>query len=112
MGDGHHGWAAADFLNFVRNVLVNDSRDGATTVISLLPPEWIGREVEVQDAPTHAGRLSYRLSWDGERPVLVWEWTRGGGVLRAPGLDRSWSSSEQTGEAVLARVGSRRSVSE
>ncbi len=112
MGDGHHGWAAADFLNFVRNLLVSDTRDGATTVINLLPPEWIGREVEVQDAPAHAGRLSYRLSWDAERPVLVWEWTSGSGVLRAPGLDTSWSTSERIGEAVLPRVGSRRSVSE
>ncbi|MFN2556800.1 MAG: hypothetical protein ABR592_07985 [Nitriliruptorales bacterium] len=104
MGDGHHGWAAADFLNFVRNVLVSDTRDGVTAALSLLPPEWMGREVEVREAPTHAGRLSYRLSWDGVRPVLTWEWTSGGGVLTAPGLDPSWSSTDPAGEAVLARV--------
>ncbi|MDP8932318.1 MAG: hypothetical protein M3O70_28120, partial [Actinomycetota bacterium] len=102
MGDGHHGWAAADFLSFVRDVLVRDSSDGETEVLCLLPPEWRGREVEVRDAPTHAGRLSYRLSWDAERPVLAWEWAQGGGVLRAPGLDASWSSSEPDGEAILA----------
>lgn len=107
MGDGHHGWAAADFLNFIRSVLVRDAADGATVLLSLLPREWLGREVEVRDAPTHAGRLSYRLSWDGGRPVLAWEWVQGGGVLRAPGLDTAWSSSELTGEAVFTAVGDR-----
>lgn len=104
MGDGHHGWAAADFLNLVRDVLVQDASDGATEALSLLPPEWVHREVEVRDAPTHSGRLSYQLTWDGDRPVLAWEWKQGGGTLRAPGLDPTWNSSDGAGEAVLSPV--------
>ncbi|HEX2029641.1 MAG TPA: hypothetical protein VHF25_16790 [Nitriliruptorales bacterium] len=104
MGDGHHGWAAADFLNFVRAVLVRELSDGATAVLSLLPGEWRGEGVEVRHAPVHGGRLTYSVTWSGERPVLAWEWEDGGGVLRAPGLDPGWSSDQRAGEAVLAPV--------
>lgn len=29
MGDGHHGWTAADLLSFVRMVLVREARDAS-----------------------------------------------------------------------------------
>ena len=105
MGDGHHGWAAADFLSFLRNVLVQDARDGAIEVLTLLPDEWYGERISVRDAPTHRGPLTYTLTWDADRPVLRWEFDRPGAVLRAPGLDPQWSSDEQTGEVTLAALG-------
>src|SRR3954470_12974731 len=76
MGDGHHGWAAADFLSFVRNMLVREVGDTsapALALCSMLPDEWWGRGLEVHDAPTHFGRLSYAVRWHGERPALLWE---------------------------------------
>jgi hypothetical protein len=101
MGDGHHGWAAADFLSFVRQVLVRETPD-ALALCSLFPPEWAGQDVEVHEAPTHFGRVSYALRWHGERPALLWECERPGVRLTVPGLDRSWSTTEPAGEALLA----------
>ncbi len=101
MGDGHHGWAAADFLSFVRQVLVRETPD-ALALCSLFPPEWAGQDVEVHEAPTHFGRVSYALRWHGDRPALLWECERPGVRLTVPGLDRSWSSTEPAGEVLLA----------
>jgi hypothetical protein len=101
MGDGHHGWAAADFLIFVRNLLVRDLRDGSVGVLSLLPDEWRGSEVVVEDAPTRRGRLSYRLTWTEEgSSSLEWE-LEGDATLRAPGVDPGWSTDEPRGRVTL-----------
>jgi hypothetical protein len=111
MGDGHHGWAAADFLSFVRSMLVRETNDGrGLALCSMLPDTWQGHGLEVRDAPTAFGRLSYALRWHGERPALLWELDAhddiGGAVtLVAPGLDPAWSASELRGEALLAPVG-------
>ncbi len=114
MGDGHHGWAAADFLSFVRNLLVRevdtpraDPASPATVALcSLLPDEWLGQALEVQGAPTHLGSVSYAVRWHGARPALLWEVTPHAGIdavrLTAPGLDPAWSTTERTGEALLA----------
>jgi hypothetical protein len=107
MGDGHHGWAAADLLSFVRHLLVREQADGLA-LLSLVPDEWLGRGVEVHDAPTHHGRLSYALRWHGDRPALLWEREARAGSppvrLTAPGLDPSWSSDAPRGEALLSPV--------
>jgi hypothetical protein len=109
MGDGHHGWAAADFLSFVRNLLVREV-DAGLAMVSLLPDEWVGQSLAVHDAPTHHGRLSYAVRWHGERPALLWELQAHPGVervtLTAPGLDPRWSSDELRGEALLGPVAS------
>jgi hypothetical protein len=102
MGDGHHGWAAADFLSFVRQVLVRETPDRSLALCTLFPPEWAGQDVEVREAPTHFGRISYALRWHGERPALLWECERPGVRLTVPGLDPSWSTTVGAGEALLA----------
>ncbi len=106
MGDGHHGWAAADFLSFVRTLLVRETGDGGVALCSLLPDGWEGQGLEVHHAPTHAGRLSYALRWHGERPALLWELDphpdAGAVTITAPGLDPTWSSTDARGEALLA----------
>ena len=109
MGDGHHGWAAADFLSFVRNLLVRElDAEPALALCSMLPESWLGHGVELHDAPTHFGRLSYAVRWHGERPALLWELEAHPGIdrvrLTAPGLDASWSTNEARGEALLAPV--------
>ena len=104
MGDGHHGWAAADFLSFVRNLLVRETDDGLA-LCSMVPDEWVGQNMGVQDAPTHVGRLSFAVRWHGDRPALLWELDPHEGVgpvrLTAPGLDPSWSTTELRGETLL-----------
>ncbi|MBV8386889.1 MAG: hypothetical protein JO155_08885 [Acidimicrobiia bacterium] len=107
MGDGHHGWAAADFLSFVRNLLVREVA-GGLAVLSLLPDEWVGHSVEVHDAPTHHGLFSFAVRWHGDRPALLWELKPHPGAapvtLTAPGLDPTWSTSDARGEALLSPV--------
>ncbi|MBW3664892.1 MAG: hypothetical protein KY469_17475 [Actinobacteria bacterium] len=101
MGDGHHGWAAAEFLTFVRQVLVREGRDVALHLLGVLPDEWRGHDLAVRKAPTHHGALSYELRWDGDVPVLSWEAERPGVRLRAPSLDPAWTTTEQRGEVKL-----------
>jgi hypothetical protein len=109
MGDGHHGWAAADFLSFVRSLLVREV-DGGLALCSMLPEAWVGQNLEVHDAPTHHGLLSFAVRWHGDRPALLWDLrphegrpSDGAPVrLTAPGLDPAWSTTEAKGEALLA----------
>ena len=107
MGDGHHGWAAADVLSFVRRMLVREV-EGGLALCTMLPEEWIGQPLEVHDAPTHHGLLSFAVRWHGERPALLWELVPRQSVsaddvrITAPGLDRAWSTTEMAGEALLS----------
>ena len=106
MGDGHHGWAAADVLTFVRNLLVRDT-NSALALCSMVPDAWLGQGIEVHDAPTHRGVLSFAVRWHGDRPALLWELVPHDDAavrMTAPGLDPSWSSTERAGEALLAPV--------
>ncbi|MCA1703664.1 MAG: hypothetical protein LC808_10560, partial [Actinobacteria bacterium] len=59
-----------------------------------LPDGWVGEALEVQNAPTHAGTISFGLRWERRQPVLRWELHRhpdltGPVVITAPGLDPS-----------------------
>jgi hypothetical protein len=107
MGDGHHGWAAADFLSLVRSLLVREV-DGGLALCSMLPDEWRDRPLGVHDAPTHSGRLSFRVDVAGDRRTLAWELEPHPGLgpvrITAPGLDPTWSSSERSGRVVLPQA--------
>ena len=102
LGDGHHGGSAAAFLGFIRQVLVRETPTGGVALATIFPPEWTGQSLEVHDAPTHHGRISYALRWHGDRPALLWQCERPGVTLTVPGLDQSFSTAEQSGEALLA----------
>ncbi|MGI8757498.1 MAG: hypothetical protein ACR2MB_16900, partial [Acidimicrobiales bacterium] len=73
-----------------------------------LAPAWFGGGVELHDAPTTAGRLSFALRWHGRRPALLWDLERHPGPgeveLRAPALDPAWSTTSVRGEALLGEV--------
>ena len=105
MGDGHHGWAAAELLSFVRAMLVRETEDGLA-LASMLPTSWYGQGVEVHDAPTRFGTLSFAIRWHGDRPALLWELDPHDDgaaiVLTCPGLDPSWRTTDARGEALLA----------
>jgi hypothetical protein len=106
MGDGHHGWAAAELLNFVRDLLVREVA-GGVALASLVPDAWYGQGWEVHDAPTAAGRVSYAVRWHGDRAALLWDVAPGAAEtvrVTAPGLDPAWSTSERRGEALLGPV--------
>jgi hypothetical protein len=102
MGDGHHGWAAADFLSMVRNLLVRETDDGLA-LCTLLPDAWVGQEIEVHDAPTHHGSISFAVRWHGDRPALLWDLRPHDDApavrITAPGLDPAWATTEVKGES-------------
>ena len=113
MGDGHHGWAAAELLSFVRDLLVREvdggeGVDGGLALSSLVPAGWYGRGWEVHDAPTALGHVSYAVRWHGDRVALLWEVEPHDGVgavrLTAPGLEAAWSTTDWRGEALLGPV--------
>jgi hypothetical protein len=89
-------------LRATRAALVRDERD--LELAPALPADWQGRDLELHDAPTRLGRLSYAIRWHGARPALLWEVVdpAPGLLIRAPGLDPSWSTTEASGEALLA----------
>ena len=101
-GDGHDGGVAAALLNFVRDVAVRETPGGGLALATIFPPEWAGQPLEVHDAPTHHGRISYALRWHGDRPALLWQCDQPGVTLTAPGLDPLFTTAEQSGEALLA----------
>ena len=84
----------------LRGLLAHE-HDDDVTLLAELPAEWRGQPVEVHDAPTRRGPLSYAVRWHGARPALLWD-APPGVTLRAPGLDPGWSTSEPAGEALLA----------
>jgi hypothetical protein len=83
----------------LRSLLAHEHGD-TVTMLSDLPVEWRGHAVEVHDAPTRRGFLSYAVRWHGARPALLWG-APPGVTLRAPGLDAGWSTTAPTGEALL-----------
>lgn len=103
-GSGHDPGTAAEFLSLVRTLAVREGpgAEPSLALCSLYPPEWTGLPFEVHGAPTRHGLISYALRWHGDRPALLWECERPGVRLVAPGLDRSWSTVQRTGEALLA----------
>lgn len=83
-----------------RAALVRDCDDGIELLAEPFAP---GVDVEVVDAPTRHGIVSFALRWHGEHPALLWELreTRGEVELRAPTLAPGWSTREPVGEALL-----------
>lgn len=80
-----HGWFAAEYMTYLRNMLVREDPSGIT-LMSALSPAWVGhgRTVSVKGAATTFGRVSFtlrttskgaRLSWRAEVPEgtrIVW----------------------------------------
>jgi hypothetical protein len=88
----------------LRRLLVHEGADGTVTICAELPRAWRGGPLEVHDAPTRRGPVSYAVRWHGSRPALLWDVPEGV-LLRAPGLDPAWSTAEPRGDALLAPGG-------
>ena len=85
----------------LRGLLAFDGADGTVSLLAELPPGWLGQGIEVHDAPTRRGPVSYAVRWHGERPALLWD-APPGVRLTSTGLDPDWSSDEPAGDALLA----------
>ncbi len=78
-------------------------RDTETGLELLHQPPAPGVDLEVFDAPTRFGRISFALRWHGEHPALLWEVaepTRGL-AIRVPMIAPGWATHDPVGEALL-----------
>jgi hypothetical protein len=91
----------AERLTAVRALLAHEHADGTVTLLADLPEAWRGHPIDVRDAPTRAGPVSYSVRWHGPRPALLWE-APPGVELAAPGLDPAWTTRDPSGDALLA----------
>ncbi len=71
MGDGHHGWALADFLLTVRHALLFEE-DDHLVLTPALPDDWCAATnvIQVEDAPTYFGNVRFTLAF-GEREATL-----------------------------------------
>lgn len=87
MGDGQHGWAAAEWVMMMRNCFVREEHDSLVIGAGLLP-EWLeaGVPLSFGPTPTACGETSVRLE-DG-RIEVEGKWREGGPMLhiRVPGF--------------------------
>jgi hypothetical protein len=74
MGDGDHGWAAAEVLSFMLSILVR-VQAGKLLLGVGLPNHWYQSEMDVQvkNASTRFGTVSWRLQGKGDRALLRWK---------------------------------------
>jgi hypothetical protein len=72
MGDGHHGWAAADFVLAVRNALLFEE-DNHLVVTPILPKEWMTENsvIKVENAATYFGKVSFTIALGERTGTLV-----------------------------------------
>jgi hypothetical protein len=74
MGDGQHGWAAAEWVMMIRNLFVRE--EGETLVLgSGIMPEWIASKKPVSFGPTrtHFGEVEVRFTKKDDKTVLEME---------------------------------------
>jgi hypothetical protein len=90
----------AAFLTMLRSALIGDM-DGPIELLDDWPAEWRGLPLDVRDAPTRRGLVSYSVRWHDDRAALLWD-VPDGVTIRIPGFDLKWSSTEPRGETLFA----------
>jgi hypothetical protein len=72
MGDGHHGWTAADWVSIVRNALLFEE-DKHLVLTPALPADWTfeSLSLQVDNAPTYFGDVGYTLAFGDHAATLV-----------------------------------------
>jgi len=93
----------AALLSAVRHALLRES-DGGIDLLTSFPPDWRGVSLDVREAPTRHGLVSWSVRWHGDRVALLWD-VPPGVTTRALAFDASWSTAEARGEALLGPVG-------
>jgi hypothetical protein len=73
MGDGDHGWAAAEFCNLIRQFVVLEDARGVV-LFSGIQPQWmtVGQTMSIDDAPTTFGRVSASVEFTGNGLKARW----------------------------------------
>lgn len=77
MGDGDHGWAAAEIISFLASLMVR-VQNGELYLGMGIPREWYQNDnrVGVKKCATRAGTVSWEMVCEGTQATLSWEITR------------------------------------
>ncbi|HEX5587530.1 MAG TPA: hypothetical protein VFZ17_09495, partial [Acidimicrobiia bacterium] len=94
--------APGALLLALRRLLVTEHGEHST-LLPEWPAEWRGQPIDVREAPTRLGPVSFSVRWHGERAALLWD-VPPGAVVQVPGLDAAWSTGEPRGETLLGPV--------
>ncbi|GBR75634.1 glycosyl hydrolases family 15 [Candidatus Termititenax persephonae] len=71
IGDGHHGWAAADFCLLVRNMLYLEENNDLL-ITPVVPARWYkGEKISVSKAATYFGELNYTIASSARGATLT-----------------------------------------
>jgi hypothetical protein len=72
MGDGQHGWAAAEWVMMIRNCFVREEQD-RLIIGSGLFREWFKQDADLAFGPTHTpwGKLSVRIVTPQSNPMVI-----------------------------------------
>ena len=100
--------ASALFLLAIRAcfLIKNVSPEGQRVIdiAPLFSPDWIGKSIEVKNAPIQGGNMGYAIRWHGTSPALLWEVKSIDGLtISAGSIDKDWESADLIGEALLAK---------
>ncbi|MEA2071668.1 MAG: hypothetical protein U9O98_10325 [Asgard group archaeon] len=60
MGDSPHGWASADWIALLRNLFIRETYTKKLIFLSGFPSKLLKIGVEIQNAPTYYGKISYQ----------------------------------------------------
>ena len=73
MGDGDHGWSAAEFVNLLRDMLVRDERS-SILLASGVPSVWFESRdgISVTGASTVGGIVDYSVRPVGDELEVEW----------------------------------------
>lgn len=85
MGDGDHGWAAAEFVSVVRNLLVMEE-EGRLVLGKGIRREWLlsGLPIAISSAPSCYGTVDFHLQVKADEIHLDYSLRRAGLQLPAP----------------------------
>lgn len=74
MGDGDHGWAAAEMINIIRDLFVQEERD-RLILGQGLSPDWIcsPKPVSIKHANTVFGTVSYDIQKHDNELTVHWQ---------------------------------------
>lgn len=72
IGDGHHGWAAADFILLLRNMLFMEENN-RLIITPVLPLNWLKKKekITVRQAPTYFGVLEYTIEINSPKELIL-----------------------------------------
>jgi len=81
MGDGQHGWAAAEWIMMMRNCFVREE-EGMLVIGSGILPEWLAGDGELRFGPTPTAWGPVSVSLTGSKLVLTTHWRDAAPLVR------------------------------